>query len=457
MRLSLILFATAALAGLGCGSSGTMCPAQTGAGTSHQGTVDADETWTEATGPHRIEANLFVSAGIVTIEPCVTVLVSPGVNVTLGGGNTDSPDAGLVARGTAQRPIRFSPAVPGVHWGMLRIFRSANVDLESVILLEGGDHATAQNLGGTLVMQGIGGTTPMRNTRVKDVRIEGSAGFGINVQSAGGFTTDSSGLVIVGGGEVPGPSADTSYPIYVTPPSLQTLPPGNYAGNAKDQILVAPGITQDADETFHDLGIPYRIQDGFQMAPMQTVADGGLVTVTIEAGVKILLLKTSTNTWAFRLGSSNGGGSSNIWPARLVAAGTDAKPIVFTSASETPAAGDWAGILWSGGPATGNVMSYVRVEYAGGDIGTGNFGCGPPENEAAIVITNWRPSSSFMDHVTVSDSAGGGIVSGWSTDENGPDLKTGNTFTRIGNGCDVSRWSNVTPPACPDPGPPICL
>jgi hypothetical protein len=321
----------------------------------------------------------------------------------------------------------------------------------------GGDHAGGADYGGSLKIRGPGGTTPMRMVRVKDVRIEGSAGHGVNVQTAGGFTADSSGLVIVDSGRVPGPGNghDTRMPIFVTPPSVQTLPAGTFTGNAVDQILVGNG-PNDVDEVFHDRGIPYRIDGQFVVGPRNTAAQGGLQTVTIEAGVKLLFLNSSTDTVTFKLGGSNGGGPENIWPTKLVAQGTADKPIVFTSAAATPAAGDWGGIYWAGGPASGNVMSYVRVEYAGGKLGTANFGCGPGNNDAAILILNWRPSTAFIDHLTVSDSAGGGIVSGWSSDLDGPNLKTGNTFTRIGNGCDVSRWANTKDPVCPSM-PPVCF
>ncbi len=464
-RVFTMLVAAGALAVSACGSSSDdaatpdagACPARTGSGTSHQGNIEADQTWTAATGPHIVEFNLQIKKGTLTIEPCAVVRVKKGMTITVGDSNPGTPATGLVARGTAAQPIVITAAVAGEPWGMLAINGSATVDLEQVTLSEGADHGTAQNLGGTLKIVGRGGTQPLRNTRVKNVRIDGSAGYGINVQSAGGFTADSSGLVIVNSGKVPSPSADTSYPIYVTTPSVQTLPPGTYTGNAKDQILVGVGVTQDYDETFHDLGVPYRLKTNFSMAPLKSAAEGGLTTLTIDAGVKILLLKEPGNLWGITLGGSRGDKPEDIWPTKVVAAGTEARPIVFSSAAAAPAAGDWAGIGWAGGPAMGNVMSYVRVEFAGGEGGTAGFGCGPVRNDAAIIITNWRPATAFMDHLTVSDSAAGGIVSGWASDADGPNLKTGNTFTSIANGCAVSRWKNASSPACPGSGAPTCL
>jgi hypothetical protein len=77
------------------------------------------------------------------------------------------------------------------------------------------------------------------------------------------------------------------------------------------------------------------------------------------------------------------------------------------------------------------------------------------DNDAALIIRNWRPVDSFITDSTFSNSAAGGIVSGWQTQAvDGPSLVGNNTFTAIGNGCNVSRWREMngsclsTPPVC---------
>jgi hypothetical protein len=246
------------------------------------------------------------------------------------------------------------------------------------------------------------------------------------------------------------------YPIYILPPSINTLPPGTYTGNATDEILVDELSGAFAfDETFRNLGVPYRMRYGYSQRPTLSVAQGGLITLTIEAGVTMKLLKAAGNIPSFNLGSSSGDLPSQINPVRLVANGTAALPIVFTSAAAVPAAGDWAGIEYHGGPATGNVVNFVRVEYAGGDSGTSGFGCGPTDNDAGLIIRNWIPGNDFVQNSTFSNSAGGGIVLGWTSDTP-RDFKTGNTFSAIGNSCAVARWRNFTLPGCPLP-PPMCF
>jgi hypothetical protein len=193
----------------------------------------------------------------------------------------------------------------------------------------------------------------------------------------------------------------------------------------------------------------------FTMMPAMPASQGGLSTLTIEGGVTMLFERNETGFWRLLLGASSGPEPENLWPVRLRAEATPDAPIVLTSAEATPAAGDWGGIAWGGGPPDGNVMTNVRIEYAGADSGTQGFGCGESDNDAALIITNWRPADAFITSSTISDSAAGGIVSGWSTDLGGPNLGAGNTFTNIANGCNVSQWANGDG-SCPGT-PPLCL
>jgi hypothetical protein len=181
-----------------------------------------------------------------------------------------------------------------------------------------------------------------------------------------------------------------------------------------------------------------------------------LSTLTIEAGVTIKFDNDGpSQSYSMGLGASNGALPVNIFPVRLIAQGTQAEPIILTSSAATPAAGDWAGLEFHGGPPDGNVMSHVHIEYAGRDSGTAGFGCGVGDNDAALIIRNWRPNDAFITDSTFSDSAAGGIVSGWqSQGVDGPNLVGNNTFTAIANGCNVSRWREMngtcagTPPVC---------
>jgi hypothetical protein len=285
------------------------------------------------------------------------------------------------------------------------------------------------------------------------VTIEGSGGFGVNIITRSAFSDDSANLTITGSGALgPVGNIDTRYPITVDGPAVSTIPTGTYTGNALDAIrVVNAGSLPDPDVAFRARGVPYRFESGFSMSPPTSAAAGGLSTLTIEAGVTLMFNPGNT----FSLGVSGGALPANISPVRVIAQGTAAQPIVLTSAAASPAPGDWIGIAWGGGPPDGNIMSHVRVEFAGGNGGTSGFGCGAADNDAALVIRNWRPNDSFITDSTFASSGAGGIVSGWQTDLNGPSLVGNNTFIGIANGCNVARWRDGNG-SCPAT-PPVCL
>ncbi|HET6282573.1 MAG TPA: hypothetical protein VFH73_16535, partial [Polyangia bacterium] len=104
------IFSIASLLALGCGSqqgkappdAGTpapttmmsnICPALTGPGVKHAGTISANETWTAADSPHVVTSALDVVGATLTIEPCAVVRVKEGFTISFGGGNPGDPAA----------------------------------------------------------------------------------------------------------------------------------------------------------------------------------------------------------------------------------------------------------------------------------------------------------------------------------------------------------------------------
>ncbi|MFT3692524.1 MAG: hypothetical protein QM831_05235 [Kofleriaceae bacterium] len=426
------------------------CAVPTGAGTMHSMPISADETWTAAGSPHIVTTDISIKGATVTIEPCATVRVAAGKSIVIGG-TAGAPAAAINGRGDATHPITWSANAAGTHWGMLRVFETGALDFESTTLTDGGENSTAQNGGGTIVVVGHNMLPLEQNLKLQNVAVMNSGGFGVNVQSYAAFSDDSHDVVISGAG-VEGPvsaALDSEYPLYIAPPALHTIPTGTYTGNAKDGFLVYdPGVVR-VDETIHDRGVPYVMIANLSMTPAMSEANGGLLTLTIDPGVTMAFAHGSGVSFGLNLGTSGGGTADLIYPTKLVANGTAQKPIVLTSQYPTKAPGDWGGIQWAGGPPSGNAISNLRIEDAGGVRGDESFGCGPNDNDAAIIIMNWTPADAFMSNLTIIDSAAGGVVSGWVSDTAGPDFKTGNTFTNIGNGCDVSIHKAMTPPACP--------
>ena len=439
MRYLLLLALLLAACSDGAPPTGSSCPAPAGPGVEHAGTITTDQTWTAAQSPHVVTFGIDVRGATLTLEPCAVVRVRKGYSITIG--ESSGAPAKLIARGSAESPITITSDDPAAYWGTLGVMATGMAELEHVVLDRAGDPDAAQGYGGALKSYGDDNRKqPVRNIRARSVRIQSSATLGINLQRSGGFSADSTDLVVTGSGSrgVTSGGIDSSYPVYVEAPSIKTLPPGDYTGNARDAILARTPFVFDGDETFHERGVPYQIVYTFDLSPAASLAEGGLATLTIEPGVTIKLGGPLYTTPAFRLGSSNGSAPANIWAVRLVADGTADRPITFTSGAAVPASGDWVGLKWAGGPETGNVMNHVRVEYGGADSTTKGFGCGPEDNDALLVITNWRPGEPFVRNSTFAHSATGGIVSGWNSAQSGPDFRASNTFTNIAEACQIS-------------------
>jgi hypothetical protein len=83
-----------------------------------------------------------------------------------------------------------------------------------------------------------------------------------------------------------------------------------------------------------------------------TIAKGA--TITVGAGSK-LAFASGKYLWV-----SNG---------KLVAQGTEEKPIVFTSSNSTGSPGDWDGLIYDHDASGGNVLDHVKIEFAGHEGG----------------------------------------------------------------------------------------
>jgi len=103
--------------------------------------------------------------------------------------------------------------------------------------------------------------------------------------------------------------------------------PGSGGGTGGKTVTLSGHITRDTAL----LAIDNNILSGI------VYVDAG-VTLTVEAGATVKGAYAGTNTAALVIKRG----------ARLMAAGTPEKPIVFTSASPTPTSGDWGGIVLLG-------------------------------------------------------------------------------------------------------------
>ena len=410
------------------------CAPVVGAGTSHSGTIAADETWTAAASPHHVTFDLDIKAK-VTIEPCAQVIVDKPYRITVGG----TTEAGsLIAHGTSEivngvrvvHPINFD-AADGSSWGQIVVQPKATLDL-SIVALQNAGGDTNNYRGALVVLGDAGGTNDapiVQSTTLDRVLIEKSKSYGLNLLSWGALTAASNKLWIRGSGSTELPSA-----ILIEPGVASTLPKNLVAtGNVKDEILMQTSKGFSRTDTLVNRNLPYRMKGALNVNPS---ADGAPVKLGIEAGV--------TLGFDADVGSGMYIGSSDARQGILEAVGTAAAPIVFTSAKATKVAGDWTSLYFKSTPATGSKISYAKIEYAGADNTTTGFGCGPSDNDGAIFSNGTGPDSigpaaSFIDHTTFENIAGGTvIVSGW-VDDAGPNFTADNTFGANVPACHVSK------------------
>lgn len=162
------------------------------------------------------------------------------------------------------------------------------------------------------------------------------------------------------------------------------------------------GGTISTNTTWTAAGAPYWIQGTLK------VADG--VRLTIEPGVVVKLGNASNNNATLQI------------DGQLVARGTAAAPIVFTSAKDdtvagdtngdgaatSPAKGDWQNIRLTAGAAPQSVIDRASIQYGG--YGTGGI-CAPAAeitvaSGASLSVTNSDFRQSKYSGVSVESGAG---------------------------------------------------
>ncbi len=435
------LLALTALSACGGSSDGgsAACPDGVGPKVHDRETIEADTTWKAGCGPHVVNGFLHVTKG-------ATLTLEPGTQVRLGaeaaievGRESDTQTASLDARGTAEKPVSFmrDGAEP---WAYLQVQYPARALFEHVVVDGGGgDLVNAGNA--SVVVRGDGALPRKPMATLAHVTVRNSVGPGLWVRASAALNAASTNLTITGCGKEDADGME-QFPVVVQPTALDTLPTGTYTGNAVDELLIdtedaTAGISDTVENvTIHDRGVPYRVgASAGSTFRFGTDEAHPKVTLTIEPGV----------TLRFPMGdeTASGGGvqmthwtssaSNEIPGTTLHAVGTAEKPIVFTSASSAPKAGDWRGIWFGLGANADNRLEHIIVEYAGADLLAGGFACpADHSNNGAIAVMGGPAQTRFLSNSTVRSSAAAGVLKGWNL-EQGPDVDftPTNTFEMI--------------------------
>jgi hypothetical protein len=405
------------------------CPKPTGGPTEHSSSVGT-ETWTADKSPHVLPYDTSIT-GTLTLEPCAEVLLGDKKTVTVGAGGA------LVAEGIVTKPIHIGARDLTKPFAQIRALNGGTLRFAHATIDGGGDPLnTNGDLTGTIYAQGADQALPTQGTVFVDhVTIAGSKSNGLTLVNGAGFAPGSQELQVTGAAQ---------FPMSIWSRAIGTVPSGKYTGNAVDEIVM-PGSggasAMQEDGTMKDWGVPYRVGDSLSFGILLVERQGspGVATLTIEAGVKVRVKKGGHIQVQRFSGTTPAQGA-------LVVNGTAAKPVVFTSAEATPAAGDWLGVWFGLLPAANDKMDYARIEYAGGLSSSGSEACNSPgTNDAAIRIFG-VPAGAFVTNTTIVNSAGHGIDRGWRDDAKTDFLAT-NTFTTVA-GCRQS-YPRDTNGSCP--------
>jgi hypothetical protein len=339
--------------------------------------ITVNHTLTEKCSPYTLTRTLSVEGWELTIEPGVEIQVDADQRIEVGYNAAGR----LLARGTAEKPIRFvsrGRKEPGAWRGIVLFDRAGGSVLEHVVL----EHAGRDN-GSALENRAA-------EVRVKNVRFVGVKGRAFQEEGPGARTVEFADNDLTGaGGE----------------PVLARLRFENTEG-LRGNTWPAQAVVQLEGDIQRDLqvpnpGVPYRVR---QPVSIEARDENGTASVKVAPGVVFQM--NEDVQWT--IGYSRHG--------HLEAVGTAEQPIVFTGFGDAKA-GEWKGLTFYD-KARAPTLEHVRFEHGG-------------RKENATLRYNGTRGLGKLTHVTVRKSAGHAV---WATGQKteGFTAFSDNTFEEIG-------------------------
>lgn len=318
-----------------------------------------------------VENGIDVDGTTLTIEPGTVIKFKAGAYISFGYNDNVT----LVANGTAEKPIIFtahaSNPAPGSWDGVW--FYSNTLTNSSMTYCEV-NYAGQNNHAAITLYEKI----TMNNCTVKDAENNG-------IYSEKGFISFNGNTIEEVG----------SHAIEIEAIGVHTLGTNNaITCDSNYGILVNGGHITLPTVTWTEQVVPYYIDGGISFDQTFTIQPG--VTLKFHAGAYFDFGYYENTTFT--------------------AVGTIEKPITFTSAASTPAAGAWPGLFFYTYTTSNSIMKYCTVEFGGKDYSNAN-------------ITLYEVTGLTIENCTIRNSSGWGIHSTYSTWN---DLN--NTYSNNANG-----------------------
>ncbi len=329
--------------------------------------VDPIACTTEFT-PTRIDENITTNPGCYLVNTDISV--NEGANLTLSPGTTLKFASGhgirvntggsLTSEGTAAAPILLTgqDQTPG-YWDGVELVYSNSIRNSFVhTTIEYGGSGTN---GANLELRSLS-TLPSRVSATNST-FRHSIGYGINIGRFGILDDFENNTLTQNDGPI---NLD---PVLVSGLSASS----NYTGNTEDKIYIDGTTVSDA-ASWAKLGVPYSVGDLNLNAAL-----------TIAAGTRMEFRSTSQ----LRINTDGA----------LIAVGTQAEPITFTSSEQTTGFWDGINFVYSGSPQ--NKLEHVIIEYGG------TAANGDALINASSLSSN--PVRLSMNNVTLRNSIGDGF------------------------------------------------
>jgi hypothetical protein len=263
--------------------------------------------------------------------------------------------------------------------------------------------------------------------KVNQLTLTGSQSVGLIALDDATFASGSTGLFVHG---------SALEPALLTIWGADQFPDGDLTGNGDDEVGITTSSRlgrnrQTSTVTLKKLSVPWRVG-------MFGDADGSLLLGPPVSGLGRLVVEPgATVTFARQAGLETVSDGDDKSLGSLIAQGTEAAPITFTSGEKTRAAGDWLGLFISGVPTDETVLDHVVIEYGGyADTTVSGYSCGaPPAPSPGKIAGGLRFATShavtrqLLTHSVVRHSGSNGVDRGWAGDQ--VDYLATNTFSDI--------------------------